>query len=322
MLRFQAPPTVCAYHQPDLRVSHAVHLPQHLERRAVRAVDRANREHPSVRGDGDERRQAEVARGLHTPHSTRCAPKTGCGVTGTPRLESKCRTMNFEMPLESSERTERWYGTVLEAWDGREQNRERSKRLAHAVRLEAGGDAWLTHCANVVTAYATMREGWMADALGLVLPALTWFEEMGDERWLARALNVHNCVTAELGEFERCIVGLGRQFDISRGAGDVEMEICALHDLGAMHLERDPVRAEEHLRSALELAVQSGLPHAQGYALLNLTQLHVAQGRPDEARALLAHTRQLLGARPGLRGNARTDAARMSGTRGGRTAGS
>jgi diguanylate cyclase (GGDEF)-like protein len=197
------------------------------------------------------------------------------------------------MGRQGSSFAERAQATLLEAWTRREHDRAASRQLAERVRLEAGGDARLEHCANVVTAYALMREGWLAEALELVLPALAWLEESRDEGWTARALNVHNCVTAELGEFERCIVGLGRQLEISQRIGDLEMEACALHDFGAMHLERDAVRSETHLRSALDVFARGGNALGQGYALLNLTQLCINTKRVEQAKTFLEQTLEL-----------------------------
>jgi diguanylate cyclase (GGDEF)-like protein len=60
-----------------------------------------------------------------------------------------------------------------------------------------------------------------------------------------------------------------------------------------MHLQRDPTRAETHLRNALDIFGRAGHPLGQGYALLNLTQLCIEAGRIQEARALLERTLRL-----------------------------
>jgi diguanylate cyclase (GGDEF)-like protein len=179
---------------------------------------------------------------------------------------------------------------VFEAWTHRDRDREHAKALAQAVHQTADGDVLLVTCANVVAAYIMMRSGLMVEALNLVLPAITWLEDENEQHWLARALNVHNCVVGELGDFERCIIGLGRQLEISQRVGDAEMEAGALLDFGVTLLERDPIRGEQYLLDALKIAHQTGLVLAQSYALLNLTQFSISQKRPEAARAFLEQT--------------------------------
>jgi diguanylate cyclase (GGDEF)-like protein len=182
---------------------------------------------------------------------------------------------------------DRLQSMVFEAWTHRDRDREHAKALAESVRQTADGDALLVTCANVVTAYIMMRGGLMVEALNLVLPAITWLEDENQQHWLARAFNVQNCVVAELGDFERCMVGLGRQLEISQQIGDAEMEASALHDFGVTLLERDPIRAEQYLLDALKIMRQMGLALAEGYALLNLIQFSITHKRPEDARMFL-----------------------------------
>jgi diguanylate cyclase (GGDEF)-like protein len=175
----------------------------------------------------------------------------------------------------------------FEAWSQRDQDRTHAKTLADSVRQAADGDALLVTCANVVTAYIMMRSGLMVEALNLVMPAITWLETKEEQLWLARAFNVHNCVVAEIGDFERCIVGLGRQLEISQRVGDAEMEASALHDFGVTLLERDPIRGEQYLLDALKIMRQAGLVLAEGYALINLIQFSITHKRTEDTRAFL-----------------------------------
>ncbi len=193
------------------------------------------------------------------------------------------------MRLESSIK-DNLQGMVFEAWNQRDQDRTRAKELVESVRQTADGDVLLETCANVVTAYIMMRGGLMVQALNLVLPAITWLEDKNEQHWLARALNVHNCVVGELGDIERCIVGLGRQLEISQQTGDFEMEAGALLDFGVTLLERDPIRGEQYLLDALKITRQTGLVLAESYTLLNLTQFSIAQKRPEAARTFLEQT--------------------------------
>jgi diguanylate cyclase (GGDEF)-like protein len=176
---------------------------------------------------------------------------------------------------------------VFEAWTHRDQDREQAKALAESVRQAADGDALLVTCANVVTAYIMMRGGLMVEALNLVLPAITWLEDKIEQHWLARAFNVHNCVVAQVGDFERCIVGLSRQLEISQRVGDAEMQVSALNDFGVMLLERDPVRAEQYLLDALKITRHPGLVLAEGYALLSLTEFSITHKRLADAQMFL-----------------------------------
>ncbi len=193
------------------------------------------------------------------------------------------------MRLEASTK-DRLQAMVFEAWVHRDQNREYAQTLADSVQQAADGDALLLTCANVVTAYIMMRGGLMVEALNLVMPAIAWLEDHKEQHWLARAFNVHNCLVGELGDFERCIAGLGRQLEISQQTGDAEMEAGALLDFGVTLLERDPIRGEQYLLDALKIARQTGLVLAESYALLNLIQFSINQKRPEEARALLEQT--------------------------------
>jgi diguanylate cyclase (GGDEF)-like protein len=176
---------------------------------------------------------------------------------------------------------------VFEAWSHRDRNREHAKALAELVHQRADGDALLVTCANVVKAYIMMRGGLMVEALDLVLPAITWLEDENQQLWLARAFNVHNCVVAELGDIERSFIGLGRQLEISQTIGDFEMEASALHDFGVILLERDPIRAERHLREALDIFRKGGSKLAEGYALLNLTHFSITYKRFTDAQTFL-----------------------------------
>ncbi len=190
------------------------------------------------------------------------------------------------MALESSIK-DNLQNMVFEAWAQRDGDREHAKALAESVRQAADGDALLEVCANVVTAYTMMRGGLMVEALNLVLPAIAWFEDKNEQHWLARAFNVHNCVVAEVGDFERCIVGLGKQLEISQRVGDAEMQVSALNDFGVVLLERDPVRAEQYLIDALKITRRPGLALAEGYALLSLTEFSITHKRLVDAQMFL-----------------------------------
>jgi diguanylate cyclase (GGDEF)-like protein len=66
-----------------------------------------------------------------------------------------------------------------------------------------------------------------------------------------------------------------------------------LHDFGAMHIDRDPARAELHLHEALEVFARQGNAAGQGYALLNLTQLCIGRGDTRQAQDFLERTTRL-----------------------------
>ena len=137
----------------------------------------------------------------------------------------------------------------LEAWSWREQNREQAQALA-GVALESASPL-LRAQAQVVLAYLAFREGRMVDALELSGQAITVLREQQSTAWVARALNVRVCVTGELGEFVSANAALEEQLRLGREVGDLEMEGCALHDLGLVHFQRSPKLAEPYLLAAL-----------------------------------------------------------------------
>jgi diguanylate cyclase (GGDEF)-like protein len=173
-----------------------------------------------------------------------------------------------------------------EAWCWRELDRSRARKLVKEV-LETCEDVSLRSRAQIVKAYIYWREGRLAEALENILPAMTAIREENDLTWLARALNVRVCIDSELGEVTQAIAGLEEQLRVSKEAGDLGMEACAIHDMGAMHLERDPSKAEPFLLKALELFKQADLNDGHAYSLLNLAIVCESQGDVAEARALL-----------------------------------
>ncbi len=178
------------------------------------------------------------------------------------------------------------FSLTQDAWRWRELNRSQARILAQQV-LQASDDITLIARAKIVMAFVVWREGHLAEALEYIQPALATMREGGSLVWLARALNVRFCIDSELGEFTQCVTLLEEQLKVAREAGDLEMEACAVHDTGVIHLEREPSKAEPFLRRALELFEKAGLKDGHAYSLLNLAIVRESQGDLSEARQLL-----------------------------------
>jgi diguanylate cyclase (GGDEF)-like protein len=172
------------------------------------------------------------------------------------------------------------------AWNLRERDRPEARRLVQQV-LESTHHKTLQAQANIVLAYITWREGHLAEALGAIQGATTTVREENDLFWLARALNARVCISSEMGEFAECAAMLEEQLSVSRAANNKEMEACAVHDMGAVHLEREPSRAEPFFLRALELFQQQGLEEGCGFSLLNLAFVYETQGQWAKAHGCL-----------------------------------
>lgn len=173
-----------------------------------------------------------------------------------------------------------------EAWKCREKDRSQARLLAQHV-LQFSKNPTLKAQASITQAYIFWREGRLAEALENVQTALSIVQQQNLLDWFARALNVKNCIRFELGDFTECANGLGEQLAVSRAANNLEMEACALHDLGVMHLEREAYKAEPFLQKALDLFRQENLKEGYGYALLNLAYVRETQGELAKASQLV-----------------------------------
>jgi tetratricopeptide (TPR) repeat protein len=173
------------------------------------------------------------------------------------------------------------------AWQKREYDRPRARSLAQQV-IDSTDDPLLSNQAHIVLAYVVWREGLLAEALEHVQPALMVMRELGTLNWLARALNVRIGVTCELGEFSQGVILLEEQLRVSQEAGDLEMEACAIHDMGHIHIERNPAKAEPFFHRALELFREAHLVDGQAYSLLNLAAIYDMQGQITKERQMLS----------------------------------
>ena len=179
----------------------------------------------------------------------------------------------------------------LEAWSWHEQNREQAQALA-GVALESASPL-LRAQAQVVLAYLAFREGRMVDALELSGQAITVLREQQSTAWVARALNVRVCVTGELGEFVSANAALEEQLRLGREVGDLEMEGCALHDLGLVHFQRSPKLAEPYLLAALRVFSRMDYAVGQAFTKLSLADMYEQLGQLETARESLEETLSL-----------------------------
>jgi tetratricopeptide (TPR) repeat protein len=180
---------------------------------------------------------------------------------------------------------------LLEAWFKREQNREQARVLVQTV-LESASKL-LQAQAQVVLAYLAFREGRMTHALELSGQAIAVLREQQSTAWIARALNVRVCVTGELGEFVSANAALEEQLRLSREIGDLEMEGCALHDLGLIHFQRSPKLAEPYLLAALRVFQSMDYAVGQAFAKLSLADMHEQLGQLETAHESLEEASNL-----------------------------
>ncbi len=162
------------------------------------------------------------------------------------------------------------------AWADRERARERTRSAV----AQFAPDVTLGEV-EVVRAFLDWREGRTDRALERAGQVLQ--QRPTADVWLARALSLRGCALAELGDYLGASEAFERQVQLSREVGAQEEEAAGVHDLGAMHLERDPQRAEPYLRRARELARSSGNHELEAFAVFNLGLLHLK--REDRAGA-------------------------------------
>jgi diguanylate cyclase (GGDEF)-like protein len=172
-----------------------------------------------------------------------------------------------------------------EAWSWRDRNPKRAQSLLKQM-LESSSEL-LQAQAKVVSAYLAFREGHMTDALELSGQAITVLREQQATVWIARALNVRVCVTGELGEFVSANAALEEQLRLSREVGDLEMEGCALHDLGLIHSQRSPKLAEPYLLAALRVFKSMDYAVGQAFTNLNLANMYEQLGQLETAHESL-----------------------------------
>jgi diguanylate cyclase (GGDEF)-like protein len=177
---------------------------------------------------------------------------------------------------------------ILETWKSRIHDRQRIKFVVQYVLERAPDTSKLLRAqAKLLQAHLAFREGHMAEALEQSSQAMVVLREHHALAWVARALNVRVCVAAEIGEFALAGASLEEQLRLARESGDLEMEGCALHDLGMMQLQRGPQHAESHLLAALEVFQRAKSYAGVGYAQVNLANVYQQLQQPERAAALL-----------------------------------
>ena len=219
-----------------------------------------------------------------------------------PAVEHKSKhsvqTLNAPQPPSTLEHSrlvgrEQEWAQLEEAWTWRDRHREHAQQLAQHVLQHPASTPLLRAQAQVVTAYLAFRKGRMADALEQDSQAITMLHEHNATAWLARAMNVQVCVTGELGEFTIAGVAVEEQLRYSRAAGDMEMEGCALHDLGMIQFQRSPKLAKPHLNAALEVFTKMESRVGQAFTKINLAQMHEQLGQYELAQMVVEETLEL-----------------------------
>ncbi len=135
--------------------------------------------------------------------------------------------------------------------EGRVEEAERSLRRAEDLyrQLRLRTDLGFAHLAR---GYVCTRAGRLAEARVQLERARAIFEETGDRKDLTRALNELARVERLEGRSDRAVELLERSISLLADA-DVPILAWAHRELGLALSERDPVRAEKHLRTAIDL---------------------------------------------------------------------
>lgn len=139
---------------------------------------------------------------------------------------------------------------------GRIEEAERSLQRAEdayrqlALQAELGG----TYLAR---GYVASRDGRLVEAREHLDRAVRVFEETANEKDLVRALNELARVERLQGDLDRAIELLERTIRIAHGK-DTSVEARAHRELGLALVEREPERAEKHLREAIVLYERAG----------------------------------------------------------------
>lgn len=139
---------------------------------------------------------------------------------------------------------------------GRIEEAERSLQRAEdayrqlALQAELGG----TYLAR---GYVASRDGRLGEAREHLERAVRVFEETANEKDLMRALNELARVERLQGDLDRAIALLERVIGIAHDK-DTSVEAWAHRELGLALVDREPERAEKHLREAIVLYERAG----------------------------------------------------------------
>ncbi len=185
--------------------------------------------------------------------------------------------------------------TLLEGWRLRERNRKAALEIAEKALQHESNDSLLYAQARVITSYIAFRNGNMLEVLEQTGQAILVFRKHYDIVWLARALNNQACAALELGELAPASLALEEQLELSKQAKDLELEGCALHDLGMMKLLQSHEQAQPYLQAAFEVFQRAHSLAGQAYALVNLATVFEAQGKLNQAHQLLEQALEIIG---------------------------
>ena len=178
------------------------------------------------------------------------------------------------------------------AWAQRESARERTRAAVEALDPALALDEL-----EVVRGHLDWRAGRHDLALersGRVIG------QRPPDVWVVRALSLRGCALSDLGDYLGASEALERQVQLARELGLRPEEATGVHDLGALHLDRDPERARPYLQRARTLAEASGDPELLAFAVFNLGLLDLHRPDPEAARQAFGEALTLARAR-GLR---------------------
>jgi class 3 adenylate cyclase/tetratricopeptide (TPR) repeat protein len=165
-----------------------------------------------------------------------------------------------------------------------------SNAKEEAIRSGDRGLQWRARIQDLAIRQGLDTEGGVARECTEIAPlAIEAFEELGDERWLAKAWLVLSGAHNFWGEHRRMLAGAERALTHARKAGDVSTELWALAMIGsAMYM--GPTPAGDLLPRAEALMEESrGRPLLEARAARVLGGVRTLTGDLEEARRLIGH---------------------------------
>ncbi|HET6369272.1 MAG TPA: AAA family ATPase [Pseudomonadales bacterium] len=177
-------------------------------------------------------------------------------------------------------------GALGALWGGHRDYARGLTLLREAVTaLEASGDRRALADARGQLGIMLLNVARGAESGVELEAARSLFEELGDERGQARALDMLGMRAALIGDFEGGVAHSEEAVRRLHAVEDLVTESSALINLSFGHGYRDGWRAgEPYVRRALELATTSGARAAEAFARAALAQIAVPCGRYGLAR--------------------------------------
>ena len=197
-----------------------------------------------------------------------------------------------------------WHLVYDVGWTHFQQGQHQQARACFEAALDMAGAGYprvqgvaLRNLAQIAREYHRNFD----EAKRLYLDALSIFQQIGDERWIAickGGLGVLALLQHDAGQAEQYLADAQ---EINQQLGEIEGLVSNISDRAQVALENDNLPRAEHLLSrSSQLAQERELPEEEAYAKVRLARLRERQGRIEEAFALAQQAHQIY-ERVGLR---------------------